>query len=238
MGESSTQPRTASSCDGYLRLCRRIVGGLRAGRACGAGRLRAACEPECICELNGSAPITSTDALTCLNGVVGVIPGLTCSCTSTTTTSTTTTSSTTSTSMEMSFACEDAALPQCGGTCGVNQACVPGFDSCFCESFSCGDLELAPLCFGLCPNGSRCTIDGNACQCTPSAVGCNTASAPQCDGICPDNGFCELDAPSGQCLCRAVGCGSISGSPNCHGVCPPGFVCEAGEFFCGCVQAP
>lgn len=197
------------------------------------------CDPGCICELNATPPITSTDALICLNGVVGLVTELTCSCgITTTTTTTTTTTSTTSTTMAMSVACGDAELPQCGGTCGFNEACVPGFDRCFCESFSCGDREPAPECFGLCPNGSRCIIDGNGCQCAPSPQGCNTASAPQCNGICPDNSFCELDDSSGQCLCRAVGCGSIVGAPTCLGVCPPNFICEQGDLFCRCAAAP
>jgi len=189
-----------------------------------------ACDPECICELSGAPPVTSTDALLCLNVAVGSIAQPACPCT-------TTTSSTTTTIKPGPLACGDAEVPSCNGTCGINEACIVGIDGCSCSSLACGDVETAPQCSGLCPTGSRCAIDGNGCQCVPGATTCEIAGAPGCDGDCPSGSFCGFDTGSGRCLCEATGCGDIAGAPTCLGVCPPTFTCEqSGEFLCACVQ--
>lgn len=193
------------------------------------------CTPECICDLNGQPPVTSTDALICLNVAVGNPPPdfPNCPCDETTTTSS---SSTTSSTLGGPKACGDTDAPECNGTCGVNEACVPGGSGCECQDLGCGGYMGSALCFGLCPTGNVCVVNGLDCQCVPNATGCNTATAPKCNGNCPDDSFCALDEASGQCLCMPAGCGDFGPAPSCLGVCPPGSTCEQVDSFCRCVS--
>jgi hypothetical protein len=124
---------------------------------------------------------------------------------------------------------------ECGGTCPAGESCVvddPFAPSCHCigPTSPCG--ETAPLCNGMCPDGSACTVTTagtfTTCGCVPPG-GCQGLSGyPTCGGTCPAGQECHpYFAQVGQFL-RYSGCACASPGPcDCTGTlaCPAGQIC-------------
>ena len=200
------------------------------------------CDPDCICDLNGSGPPpNATDALTCLNASVGTPGLLNCDCpttsttlpgtTTTSTTSTTTEPPTTTTTTPVSTttttiitgggACPDTAELTVFGQ--VGQSCSNDND---CEIGTC-DTGLS-LCRTVTEldtgwKGISHDADVNDRQQLIASLACGAESAPcgECTvtGIDPSNRMCRC-ANDNQAICDqpfandAVNCGGAA--CNCY----------------------